>query len=96
MTSPATGALAALAAQNCSAGAPLLDAADLAPRLAMLAGWIHTDSKLRKTFRFPDYYRTIAFVNAVAWMANRRTTTPTCRSTMATSSSTGRRTTPVE
>ena len=72
MTSPATGALAALAAQNCSAGAPLLAAADLAPRLALLTGWIHADSKLRKTFRFPDYYRTIAFVNAVAWMANRQ------------------------
>ena len=72
MTSPAIGALAALAAQNCRAGAPLLAAAELAPQLAMLEGWMHEDSKLRKTFRFPDYYRTIAFVNAIAWMANRQ------------------------
>ena len=33
-------------------------------RLAVLAGWAHEDGKLRKTFRLPDYYRTIAFVNA--------------------------------
>ena len=26
---------------------------------------------LTRTFRFPDYYRTMAFVNALAYMANR-------------------------
>jgi 4a-hydroxytetrahydrobiopterin dehydratase len=30
-----------------------------------------TGHALSRTFTFPDYYRTIAFVNALAWMANR-------------------------
>ena len=72
MTSKTVVTLAALAAQSCRAGAPLLASAELAPRLAVLAGWAHADGKLRKTFRLPDYYRTISFVNAIAWMANRQ------------------------
>jgi len=27
---------------------------------------------LRKTFRFANYYETIAFVNAIAWVAHRQ------------------------
>ena len=71
MTLLAAGDLAVLAAQSCRGGAPLLAASELAPPLAVLGGWGHIDGKLRKTFRLPDYYRTIAFVNAIAWMANK-------------------------
>jgi 4a-hydroxytetrahydrobiopterin dehydratase len=37
-----------------------------------VAGWELAEEgrALTRTFRFPDYYRTIAFVNALAWMAN--------------------------
>ena len=36
-------------------------------------GWELTEDghALSRTFAFKDYYRTIAFVNALAWMANR-------------------------
>lgn len=34
-------------------------------------GWTETDGALEKTFRFPDYYRVMAFVNAVAFLAHR-------------------------
>lgn len=34
-------------------------------------GWAHVDGALQKTFRFPDFHHTMAFVNAVAWIAHR-------------------------
>lgn len=44
-----------------------------AEMLHELAGWNTTaDGKeIVKDFRFPDFYRTIGFVNALAYMANR-------------------------
>lgn len=41
--------------------------------LALLPGWslAAEGTEIRKDFRFPDFYKTIAFVNALAWMANR-------------------------
>jgi 4a-hydroxytetrahydrobiopterin dehydratase len=61
---------AALAALQCRPGAPLLPQAELKRKLTALPAWKHAEKRLRKTFRFPDYYHTIAFVNALAWMAN--------------------------
>lgn len=34
-------------------------------------GWQRVDGALQKTYRFADYHRTMAFVNAVAWIAHR-------------------------
>lgn len=41
--------------------------------LAGLPGWqaIEGGTAIEKTFRFPDYYRTLAFVNALAFIAHR-------------------------
>ena len=41
--------------------------------LPEIPGWevVEDGHALSKTFRFPDYYRTIAFVNALAFIANR-------------------------
>jgi 4a-hydroxytetrahydrobiopterin dehydratase len=64
--------LAALAAQNCRPGAPLLPRAELAQNLAALPGWKHADKALNKSFAFADYYRTMAFVNAVAFVAHQQ------------------------
>ena len=68
----AGAALAALAAQDCRPRAPLLPRAELAPNLAALPGWKHADKALNKSFAFADYYRTMAFVNAVAFVAHRQ------------------------
>lgn len=38
---------------------------------ALLPGWEAAGDELTRTFRFDDYYRTIAFVNAVAWVSHR-------------------------
>ncbi len=41
--------------------------------LASLPGWENLDGKkLVKTFRFKNYYETMAFVNAVAYIAHRQ------------------------
>ena len=45
-----------------------------AARLAAgLPGWelVENGDAIARTFRFPDYYRTLAFVNAIAFIAHR-------------------------
>jgi 4a-hydroxytetrahydrobiopterin dehydratase len=57
----------------CAPGTPALDAAQVGRLLTELApDWaIAADGKeLRRAFRFENFYRTMAFVNAVAWIAN--------------------------
>jgi 4a-hydroxytetrahydrobiopterin dehydratase len=61
----------ALAAMQCRSGAPRLAADELAAHLAVLAGWSAERNTLEKTFSFPSYHATIAFVNALAWIAHR-------------------------
>jgi len=39
--------------------------------IQQLKGWQQYDHLISKTFRFKDYYHTIAFVNAIAWMSHR-------------------------
>lgn len=50
-----------------------LEAEQVRQSLSVLPGWeaVNEADALRKVFRFPDYYHTIAFVNALAWMAHR-------------------------
>jgi 4a-hydroxytetrahydrobiopterin dehydratase len=59
-----------LAALHCRPGAPQLPGDVLRDRLARLPGWTHAGDRIEKTFAFADYHRTIAFVNAVAAIAN--------------------------
>ena len=39
-------------------------------QLAALPQWRRVDGAISRTFRFADYLQTIAFVNALAWMAH--------------------------
>ena len=50
-----------------------LTEASLRELMPQLPGWslVEGGHALAKTFRFADYYRTIAFVNALAHVANR-------------------------
>ena len=57
----------------CAPGTPPLDPARAVALLKELKdGWrISEDGKsLRRAYGFPDFYHTMAFVNAVAWVAN--------------------------
>lgn len=50
-----------------------LDRAAAEQHLLGVTGWVLDDSahSIHRTFTFPDYYATIAFVNALAWVAHR-------------------------
>ena len=67
----ATPTAAALAALEVRAGATKLAPDTVVAALAALPGWSVDDGALRKAYRFPDWPRTMAFVNAVAEMADR-------------------------
>ncbi len=68
-------ALLPLCQQRCShqSGQALSDAGQVA-MLTQIKGWGleggGTDAVLHQTFSFADYHRTLAFVNAVAWIAH--------------------------
>jgi 4a-hydroxytetrahydrobiopterin dehydratase len=50
---------------------PPVPAADLAAQLQVLTGWGVEGDGIARAYRFSDYPRTIAFVNAVAALAER-------------------------
>jgi 4a-hydroxytetrahydrobiopterin dehydratase len=78
----------------CDGGVPPLSAAEAAAlRMQLQDGWtIAVDSKsLKRAYRFKDFYRTMSFVNAVAYIANQEDHHPDlevgydyCRVTFAT------------
>lgn len=43
---------------------------EIEAQLHELPGWRYDEQALERTFTFRDYYETIAFVNAIAWMAH--------------------------
>ena len=67
---PLDSGLLALASMHCRGGAPRLAADELVAHVARLPGWISAGDRIEKTFTFPDYHATMAFVNAVAWIAH--------------------------
>lgn len=56
--------------QPCEGGVPPLSMAAATDLLAELDGWQLIDNKISKTFSFANFYQTMSFVNAVAWVAN--------------------------
>ncbi|MFM7505770.1 MAG: 4a-hydroxytetrahydrobiopterin dehydratase [Rubrivivax sp.] len=61
-----------LAARRCQPleGHPAMTADEIARHLADAPGWALVDGAIQKRFDFADYHRTMAFVNAVAWVAH--------------------------
>ena len=45
-------------------------AAEISAQLSRIAGWALVDGAIQKRYDFPDYHQTMAFVNAVAWVAH--------------------------
>lgn len=62
-----------LASLHCQAleGQPAMAAADIASHLAQAPGWALVDGAIQQRYDFADYHHTMAFVNAVAWIAHR-------------------------
>ena len=55
----------------CEGGVPALELVEIELLLKSLNGWAHSGEQLVKTYQFKNYYETMAFVNAVAWVSHR-------------------------
>jgi 4a-hydroxytetrahydrobiopterin dehydratase len=59
-----------LLADRCRPRTGALADDDIAAQLAVLPGWRREGDAVARTFHFADYYETIAFVNALAWIVH--------------------------
>ena len=55
----------------CEGGMPPLTQQEVNALLKQLDGWVQHNDLIGKTFDFKNYYQTMAFVNAVAWLSHR-------------------------
>jgi len=55
----------------CEGGVPPLSQSEIDTLLKQVDGWILDDKLICKTFEFKNYYQTMAFVNAVAWLSHK-------------------------
>lgn len=56
----------------CEGGTPKLANDEIEALLKRIPGWSLKDEKtISRTYKFKNYYETIAFVNATAWIAHR-------------------------
>ena len=55
----------------CEGGTKPFTAQEARQLLKTLKGWTIVDGKLARTYAFKNYYETLAFVNALAWISHR-------------------------
>ena len=55
----------------CEGGVAPYNAQQVTEMMSQLKGWLVEDGKLVKLYPFKNYYQTIAFVNALAWISHR-------------------------
>ena len=55
----------------CEGGMPPLSPAEVTVLMQQLDGWEFLGTLIRKVYNFDNYYQTMAFVNAVAWISHR-------------------------
>jgi len=67
-----TAKLAEKKCQPCEGDVPPLNSEQVSSMLKELPGWGYAEGAIEKTFRFKNFYETMAFANAVAWIANRQ------------------------
>ena len=51
-------------------GGEPMNEAQIKSHLAEVSGWHLNQGAIEKTFGFKDFYETIAFINALAWICN--------------------------
>jgi 4a-hydroxytetrahydrobiopterin dehydratase len=65
--------MSGLASRSCrplAAGTPALAPEQIEALLAELPGWTFSGGAITKSWSFDDFHHTMAFVNAVAWIAH--------------------------
>jgi len=63
--------LAGKKCKPCEGGVAPLKKAEIDNFLNHLEGWQYTGGRIAKTYVFKNYYQTMAFVNAAAWISHR-------------------------
>ena len=63
--------LASKKSQPIKSGTPALDSKRVTELLKQLPGWQLSGDAIQKTYSFKNYYETMAFVNATAWISHR-------------------------
>jgi 4a-hydroxytetrahydrobiopterin dehydratase len=60
--------------KTCKPGTPAMSKAEIILLLPDIPGWKKEKRKAEifKTYEFKDFYKTMAFVNGVAWIANQQ------------------------
>lgn len=69
--SPATSDLSQRKCKACEGEAGRLDDSQIASMLSQVPGWSRNGNEITRTFKFKDYYETMVFVNAAAWVSHR-------------------------
>lgn len=54
----------------CEGRTPSLSPTEVDSLMQQLEGWQRLDHLINKTYHFKNYYQTMAFVNAVAWLSH--------------------------
>jgi 4a-hydroxytetrahydrobiopterin dehydratase len=54
----------------CTPGTPPLSGSEADSLMRQLEGWQRYDHIISRAYHFKNYYETIAFVNAVAWLSH--------------------------
>ena len=62
--------LAARSCKACQGKVARLDDRQVTQFLSGLPGWASSGNEIAKTYSFKDYYQTMAFVNATAWISH--------------------------
>lgn len=56
---------------HCAPTASRMDDQQIRALLLQLPGWELSNNEIAKTYKFKNYYETLAFVNATAWISHR-------------------------
>ena len=64
--------LAELKCKPCTSATPPLIEEQIDALIQQLDGWLRQDKTISKSFKFKNYYQTISFVNAIAWICNQQ------------------------
>jgi len=57
--------------KSCEGDVAPLTTDEITALLSQLTGWQSNNHLIEKTYKFKNYYQTMAFVNAIAWVSHR-------------------------
>lgn len=68
---PSTSELAEKHCKPCEGKMPAMKEAEIRQKLHEIKAWAYENGQITKNFEFKNYDETVAFINAVAWIARR-------------------------